>query len=104
MEVRGEEGVDVAGYYGGEERSSPSLGVEGELLVNRLRLGGFAPRSTTRTNAATSTPAAPGGPIVNGDTGQTPRPSPRQDRGRTPTIATHTSHYWDHLEPQHPPL
>jgi len=31
VEVRGEESGDVAGYYGGAERSSASVGVEGEF-------------------------------------------------------------------------
>jgi hypothetical protein len=31
VEVRGEEGGDVAGYYGGAERSSASVGVEGKF-------------------------------------------------------------------------
>ena len=31
VEVRGEDGGDVAGYYGGAERSSTSVGVESKF-------------------------------------------------------------------------
>ena len=40
MEVRGEEGGDVAGYYGGAERSSASVGVECEFYGPVLKFGG----------------------------------------------------------------